>query len=423
MESGEIKADVAVVGAGVIGVCVALELSSRGYEVVLLDRRGPAAGCSYGNAGFICPSHVVPLAAPGVIAKVLKWMGRPDSPFYLSPARVPAMAGWLLSFARHCNPEHVRHSMRPLADLLMRSRALYDAFDEKVGGFGYERRGILKVFKTEKGFDEGRAEAAMVRETGQPTLEVDRVGLERLVPETPIEARGGILYPEDAHLDPAAFVRKAFSVLESRGVRTVNAVEVEGVRLAGGRAESLSARGVSVRAKQFVLAAGAWTVDLARRCGWRIALVPAKGYSLTRPAPVGAPALPLLLAEAKVAVTPMAGQLRYAGTLELAGFDERLDARRLGAIADAVPRYLPKLAPPQEAETEKWCGFRPCTPDGLPLIGLLPGVENLYIAAGHAMIGMAAGPGTGLLLAQLMAGKEPYTNTSAFDPARFCRRR
>lgn len=413
-----LRYDVAIVGAGVIGVSCARELVARGRRVVLIDRGQPGSGCSQGNAGFICPSHVVPLAAPGVLGNVFKWMLRSDSPFYLRPSMLPSLAGWLLQFARHCNPDHVRASIAPLLELLARSRDIYDQHAAQTNDFGYERRGILKLFKTEAGLSACLAEAEWVRQSGQTAEALDPQGLKRVLPDTSHRAIGGILYSGDGHLDPAAYVRREAAGLSKMGVELVTDRRIDTVHGRGSRIEALG----DIQADRFVLAAGAWTPELARRAGWQMSLVPAKGYSLTFSRPAGSLNIPLLLAEAKVAVTPLPGRLRYAGTLELTGFDDSLNARRIAAIARAVPNYLPDIPKPDLAQAEAWCGFRPCTPDGLPMIGRLPGSENLYTACGHAMIGMASGPGTGLLLAQMMTGEATFTDPSPFRPERYCRR-
>jgi D-amino-acid dehydrogenase len=410
-----VRTDVLVVGAGVVGLSAARALLRRGRSVAVLDAGEIGGGASRGNAGLVVPSHSVPLAAPGAVGRGLRWMLDPESPFYLRPRFSLSLWSWLWKFRRACRADRARAALPLLRDLHRASRAL---FVEQATDCAFGARGLLCVFRTPEGLEEGRHEAALLREGGLPSSELDEAGVRERCPALrPGLAVGAILYPEDAHLDPRRFVEGIARDAERDGAVLRPGTPVAGFETAGRRvARALTPSG-PVEASTVVLAAGWSTPSAARDLRLRLPIQPAKGYSLTFERPAGTPDTPLLLMEDKVAVTPMGPRLRLAGTLELAESALTINERRVGAIRRAADRALPLLEGAVPLET--WAGLRPCTPDGLPLLGRPRAWDNVVVAAGHAMIGLSLGPVSGAIVADLACGTPPDFDLSLLDPDRF----
>ncbi len=401
-----------------VGVCSAYYLAQAGWDVTLVEQGDIAAGCSYGNAGMIVPSHSIPLAAPGVWLQGLKWMLNPESPFYIKPQFSGDLIAWLWKFRGACNETHVRQAAPVIRDLsyasltLFRELAAIEGFE-----FGYRQDGVLTVFRTEKGYEDGVKEAAFLTENRIPTKVLDAAGARKLEPTLGPSVVGGILCPDDGHLIPDAFVRGLASIAERMGVRMLTTTEVLGFRTTGPRIVAVETTRGDIEPGEVVLAAGAWSAQLATPLGLHLPIQAAKGYSVTYQRPPEAPRRPLILGEARAGVVPMPTTLRFAGTLELAGLDLSIDRRRVNAIVRSAGSYLTCAEGLKPIEI--WRGFRPCTPDGLPLVGRTERFDNLIVAAGHAMIGMSLGPITGKLVYQLVGGEKPMVDLSAVKPERF----
>lgn len=413
----DLKTDVLVIGAGAVGLNAAYYLRKEGADVTIVDRGAFGTGCSFGNAGLLPPSHLTPLAAPGVILRGLKWMLNPESPFYIKPRLNFEFISWLWSFRKYCTEEHVRRSIPLLRDLQVMSRDLTAriAKDERLD-FEFQQQGLLMLHH-----DEGRAECVHLAEIGDAagltTRLLDPAGIRKIDPGLETTAHGGMYIQDDAHMEPAKFARMLAARLGAKGVKLLLDGGVTNITHRGDEITGVHTAQGMIRAREVVLASGAWTPLIARTLGLRIPIQPAKGYSITYPKPDNAPALPLLLTEAKVAVTPFRDELRYAGTLELAGWNLTINRRRVKAILKAVPRYLPKMGRPVQEKV--WAGLRPCTPDGLPIVGRAPGYRNLTLAAGHAMQGIAMASVTGKLVSEIVTGLTPCIDMSQLLPERF----
>lgn len=413
---------VVVVGGGVIGVCAAYYLARAGAAVTLVERGDIAAGCSYGNAGLVVPSHAVPLAAPGVLWRGLRWLADPESPFWIRPRLDPALLSWLWRFQRHCTEAHVRRAMPVIRDLSQASLALYEELARLPGlDFGFRRDGLLTVFRSPAGLEGGRHEAERLESVGIAAKLLDATAACALEPALAPGVAGGLHFPDDAHLTPDRFVRGLARVVEGLGVHVRTQTEALGFTRAGRRITAVETTRGALGCDEVVLAAGAWSPGLGRALGLALPIEAAKGYSVTYEAPADGPRMPLLAAEARFAVTPMRTEtgatLRLGGTLELAGLDLSIDRRRVDAIRQAARSYL--RLPEEPPLVEIWRGLRPCTPDGLPLVGRPRAWDNLVLAAGHAMIGMSLGPVTGHLVAAVVAGERPGLDPSPLDPDRF----
>jgi D-amino-acid dehydrogenase len=289
----------------------------------------------------------------------------------------------------------------------------------------YEQRGLLALYITETGLNSAIKEARTLAEYGVPAQVLDASAVREMEPTVQSGVMGGIYYPDDAHLTPDRFVRGLARLAEDKGADIRMMTEVLQLETSGRRVIKVKTTRGDVQPGQVILAAGSWSPILARDLRIGMPLQPAKGYSLTLKRPTAAPAIPLALGEARVIVTPMmsdAGRvLRLAGTLELAGFDQTINRRRVNAIARAAPRYVTGL---DEMETlEIWRGLRPCTPDGLPIIGRAQAWDNVIVGTGHGMLGMSLGPITGKLLAQLACSEKPDIDLNPFRLERFQWRR
>jgi D-amino-acid dehydrogenase len=413
---------VVVIGGGVIGVASAYYLTRDGWDVTLLDKAEVCAGSSYGNAGLIVPSHIVPLAAPGVWWQGVKWMLNPESPFYIKPRASPELLRWLWRFRAACTPARMRRAMPVLRRLGVESLALYKELvreiDDKGGvDVGFRQAGSMTVFFSAEGLAHGRDEARLLGEAGAAVELLDGPAARAAEPALRPGVVGALYCPEDALLVPDRFVKGLAQRAESLGARIVTRAEAIGFRTAGDRLTGVETTRGAFPADSVVLAAGAWSPEVARSLRLRVPIQPAKGYSLTYRRPARTPAIPLLPAEGRFSVTPMGEFLRFGGTLELAGMDLSIKRRRVEALRRSALRCIEGA---EDLELlEIWRGLRPCTPDGLPLVGRSRRYGNLVLAAGHAMVGMSLGPVTGKLVAQLVGGQTLPTDLRALDPDRF----
>jgi len=410
--------DVAVIGGGVIGVSAAHALAERGARVVLLERGALCSGASYGNAGWISPSHGTPLPAPGVIRQALRWLFDPESPFYVKPRPSLELARWLWGFLRAASAPRAAETMRVNRQLIVASLARYEKLGAELGDdFGFARRGLVVACESDEGLAKARHELELLQRLGGEGQALGAAELRARLPGAAPSLRGGVWFPEDAHLDPERFVLALARRASELGAQLETGQEVLELETAGRRVTRVVATRGEFRAQQVVLAAGAWSPGVVSRLGLALPVQAAKGYSVTVRCRPDRLADPVLLSEAKVAVTPLGDRLRFAGTLELAGLDLSVNARRVRAILRAAERFLPGLAESPRLET--WRGLRPLCPDDKPVLGRPRAFDNLVIATGHGMSGISQGPMTGRLVAELCLGVAPSLPLAPFSPDRF----
>jgi D-amino-acid dehydrogenase len=391
---------VLVVGAGAIGAAAAYELARRGARVTVVERSTTPSGCSYGNAGLICPSHAEALANPAAIRDGLRWIGRRDSPFRLHPRL--ALVPWLARFGAAALPGRSATATARLRALADRSLALHQELAEALPT-SFARRGILSVF--EHGGEPGMLTAAEAREL-EPALSPDLAG--------------AIFHPDEAHCDPSAFVDALLAGAREHGAEIRTGVEILRLRRTNGAIRGIDTTDGPLDAGTVVLAAGTWTRELAHGIGVHVPLEAAKGYHVEVDTDALQAGIPIYMEEARVIATPLGGRLRLAGTLELAGMDQRVDHVRLASLVHAARRTL---VLPHERVAKVWRGLRPCAPDGLPIIGRVDGVENLVLATAHAMLGITLAPVTGEIVAGLVGGDRQRQDVAPFSPERFRRLR
>ncbi|HVJ10886.1 MAG TPA: FAD-dependent oxidoreductase [Burkholderiales bacterium] len=410
---------VAVVGGGVIGLCTALYCARRGWRVTVIERNGAERdGCSYQNGGMVVPSHFVPLAAPGMVALGLRMMWNPASPFYIKPRASLGLADWALKFWRASSAEHVRRAAPLLRDLTLASRDCYEELAAEADDFGFVKSGMLLLCKTPHVLEEEAATAEYARELGIAADVLDAAGVAALEPGIRMDVAGGVHYPLDCRLAPDRLMASLQRRLAASGVKFLWNTSVDGF-IANGRIRAARTPKGEVEADEFVVSSGSWSPTLMRGLGVKLPMQAGKGYSLTLPHTNGTPRMGAILAEARMAVTPIGGALRFGGTMELAGLNEDINPIRVRGIIDAVPRYYPDIRREDFDGVQPWRGLRPCTPDGLPYLGRPASVPNLVVAAGYAMLGVSLGPITGRLAAGMLSGEKPELDISLLSPNRY----
>jgi D-amino-acid dehydrogenase len=397
-----------------VGAAIALELSNRGRDVVVLERGSDwAAGCSWGNAGLICPSHAGPWATSSDIGQAMRWMLRPDSPLGIkpSPVLVPFMGRLLTARA-----QAVRRATELSRQLCRHSLMLHETMAAAGLDTGFHRSGLLDVYETAAGLNRGRRGAEQHLAAGVRCQVLDRESLLDLEPGLHPELAGGVFFPDEAHCDPARFVTAVGGAALAAGGTLVTGAEVLELRASGSSVDLTTTSG-AIRADTVVVAAGAWSARLTRALGRPIPLQGGKGYTIDLPNDDRTPLRrPVMLQEPRIAVTPLDGRLRLAGTMQFAGLDESIDRRRVASVQRAGTRMLPAWR--ESGVAKIWSGLRPCTPDGLPFIGWLRDDMPVALATGHAMLGLTLAPVTGELVADLVDGTD-REEFAMLDPGRF----
>jgi len=411
--------DTLIIGGGLIGLSVAHSLAKSGHPVRIIERDDSfAKSCSEGNAGMVVPSHFIPLAAPGVITQGLKWMLNPKSPFFLRPRLSPSLARWIWLFAKHSTKKHVANSQELLRDLSLESRRLHLELAEE-GNFPLIQKGLLTLCQTEAGLEEEAEVVEQAHALGLKAEVCDPARIKELEPDTEIEAKGAVWWPQDCHLSPDHFIAALRKSILAHGGEFIPA-EVSSLTTTGDKVTNVTTKtGTTYQAETIVLAGGIETTDLARQTGLKLPMQGGKGYSVTLPEPVANPQLCSLLKEGRVAVTPMGDTLRVAGTMEICGKDTSINKTRLQGVLESFCKYYPQYQVSDFEDLKPWVGLRPCSPDGLPYLGRSPKHSNLIIATGHAMMGLSLGPVTGKLVADLITGQKPTIDLAQLDPGRF----
>ncbi len=414
----QIKDDILVVGGGVVGAACAYYLTGRGAKVTLIDKGEVGHGCSYGNGGLIVPSHSFPLPMPGAIFQGFRWLFDPDSPFYIKPRCNWQMVRWLLRFARCSTQKQMHHAVDALTMLSLRSRALYDEIEESAAAnMQLKKYGGLYPCRTKKGLDHAVYEMETLRPYGVEGRVLDKDEVLTIEPAITCSVIGGTYFEGDAHAEPLSVVQTLLQLAEEQGARIEPKTELIDWELSNRRIDAVRTTRGTFRAGQFVLAGGSWSPGLARPLGLNVPIQAGKGYGVTIETFDPLPKVPVLLNEVKVGVTPRANSVRLAGTMEFGGLDESITERRVRAIVHGARQFF--NIPEEPKVVEIWRGLRPCTPDGLPIIGRHHRWENLTLSAGHAMLGLTLAAASGHLVADLIAGDTPCVDPRPFRPERF----
>ena len=410
---------VVIVGGGVIGAACAYYLARDGRHVTIVDRNEFGRGCSHGNCGFISPSHLLPLTTPGAIGTALRSLFSPTAPFRIKPRLDPTLWWWLLQFGRRCSTGHMLRNAGPIHEMLKSSRRLFDElFAAEPFQCDWETRGLLFAFQSLAGLEHHAETAKLLHEQfGLAVERFDGAGLKQLEPTLKAGLAGGFLYPDDAHLRPDKLMSSWRSILLAKGVTIRDKCVVERLIQDPNRTVALGTSDGDIPADAFVIATGAWTPQLNRELGCKVPIQPGKGYSITLSRPVQCPTYPMMFEEHRVAVTPFQAGYRLGSTMEFAGYDSTLDRRRLNYLREGASHYLQES--PTQAVEEEWCGWRPMTYDSVPIIGRSPGRRNVWIAAGHNMLGVSMSPATGLMIAEMIDGRPTSIQAEPYSLSRF----
>jgi D-amino-acid dehydrogenase len=408
------KADVAVVGAGAIGASVAAELAARGRSVVVLEKGTAAAGCSWGNAGLVCPSHAGPYATSADLGNAIRWLFSPTSPLGIAPR--PGLVPFLAEVLAATRPSVAGRALDVSRRLCARSLELHEQLLDRGIATGLRRAGLLDTYETPQAFARAQQLAERHREQGLAPRILDVGEVRRAEPALGPAVVGGVLFPDEAHCDPVSFVSAVGQAARERGARLVSRAEVLSFD-SDDRECRLQTTAGDVVARTIVLATGAWTARVAgRRAGW-MPLQSGKGYTVDLDAEDRElPTRPFLLQESRIAVTPLGDRLRLAGMMQFTGLDQRISRRRIAGIRGPAARLLPTWS--DAPVVALWAGLRPCTPDGLPYLGWLDAHQRIVVCAGHAMLGLTLAPLSGVQVADLLDQK-PVEFAEHLSPRRF----
>lgn len=416
------KKTAVIVGGGIVGLSSAYHLNKAGWQVTVLDKGDFTDCCSYGNAGMLVPSHFTPLAAPGIVAQGIKWMFSNKSPFYIKPSLNLNLLTWGLQFIRHANAQNVKNGETPIRDLNLYSKELYTQLEKDLSAdIDLHIDGILFLFKTEKTADEEIKMAAHARELGLDAVVMTPAEAQEMEPDVKLDVAGAVHYRSDGHLYPVALMKALLQKLKDSGVHLLKHKEVIGIRKNQSQVTELITGGESFKADKFVLAGGSWLGNLAKLAELKVPVMPGKGYSFMTDAFQQKLRLPSLLLEARVALTPMGGHVRIGGTMELAAVNSKIYMNRVKGIVESVPAYYPEYNLRIPEKNKIWFGFRPCSPDGLPYLGVSKKYDNLIIAGGLGMMGLSLGQACGKVVCDLANGNKPEVRIEKFNPERFSR--
>jgi D-amino-acid dehydrogenase len=407
--------EVVVIGGGIIGLCSAYYLAKEGHKVTVIDKSDMLDGASYGNAGMIVPSHIIPLAQPGVIHQGIKWLFNAKSPFYIKPSFNFELLNWMFKFYKNANQQHVDNAIPHLKNLSFLSKELYQEFAKTANQFLYEEKGLLMLYKSEKVGEEEIRTAEIAKHFGIEADFLDKAGIQNLEKNTIVNALGAVHYKSDAHLSPNLFMKFLKEELFKMNVQIHSNTEINGFELNKNTIKGISTNKGTMKADSFVVAAGSWSSKVLDKLGVKLSLLPGKGYSFNISEKLNAPSIPSILCEGKVAVTPLNSTVRFGGTLKITDTnDTQIDVNRVGGIIDTINSFYPNLEFQTPENKKVWSGFRPCTPSGLPIIEKSSKFSNLIISTGHAMMGLSLAPATGKLVSELISDMPTSIDIAAF---------
>ncbi len=407
-----------VVGGGIVGLCCAYYLQKDGHHVTVIDKGNFQEGASFVNAGYLTPSHIIPLAAPAMLEKGVRWMFRSNSPFYIKPRFDLDLIQWGLQFVRSCSATHVERSIKAIKDINLFSKSLYESLkNASEFEFDMASKGLLMAYQTAAVEREERRIMQRALAEGLPVKHLSPQEVMALQPEAPMQIEGAFWYQCDAHLNPELFMHRLKNFLETKGVSILANTPVLSLESVNHKIKRLVLPKQKIAADVVVMATGAWSEKLLKLLGIKLPVQAGKGYRINV---TNSPKIthPALLLEAKVAVTPMRDYTRFGGTMELSGLNHNINKKRVEAIAKGAMSFYKDLHISEQNIAEARCGLRPLSPDGLPFIGPHSRCENLIIATGHAMMGWSLGPATGKLVAELVADKKTSLNLAPFHPER-----
>ena len=414
--------EVIVVGGGIVGLSSAYFLQESGHQVTVIDQTDMTNSCSYGNAGYVCPSHFVPLATPGIVKQGLKWMLNPQSPFYVKPRLDLSLIKWGLKFMKMATAENVEKAAIPLRDYALLSKKWYGHWGSLPQfKFAYEHNGLLEIFQTEKAAEHASHLVHKAHEIGlTDTKLLNQQELFALEPNHKINAIGAIHFACDGHLYPNKLMQQLIADLKSKGVIFKTNEQVMSFEKTAGKITAVLTETNKYKADAVVIATGSWSRELAKKLDMDLLLMPGRGYSITIEDSPYQTNYPSVLVEGRVALTPMDGnKMRFGGTMEITTTDSAPQLNRVVGIIKAVKNFYPDFDIPVPTLDKVWYGYRPCSADGLPYLGRTKKWNNLVMATGHAMVGLSLGAGTGKLVSEIVNEQPTSIDISHYSPERF----
>lgn len=414
--------EVVIIGGGINGLSSAYYLQEAGHQVTIIDQTDITNNCSYGNAGYICPSHFVPLATPGIVQQGLKWMLNSKSPFYIQPRFSKSLIEWGWKFMQSATEAKVEAAAIPLRDYALFSQQLYTDWAKLPQfNFAYEHKGLLEIFQTAVVEEHAHHIVDKANQLGLTgTKLIDKSALDAMEPNHSINARGAIYFACDAHLYPQKMMQQLISDLKNKGVRfALNETVIDFVKKHNAISKVITNK-AAYNADTVVLASGAWSRELAEKLAINIPLVGGRGYSITLEDSPYMTNHPAVLVEGRIALTPMDGnKMRFGGTMEITSTNTPPKLNRVKGIVEAVKKYFPTFDIPMPTIEDVWFGYRPCSADGLPYVGRTKKCTNLIMATGHAMVGMSLGAATGKIVTEIIQEQKPSIDIAIYNPERF----
>jgi len=414
---------VLVLGGGVIGVSTAYYLARAGHEVEVVERQDAAAmETSFANAGEVSPGYSAPWAGPGVPVKAIKWMLMTHSPLVIRPMLDPALWRFCLRMLANCTERAYAVNKSRMVPIAEYSRDCLKALRAEIG-ICYDDRaqGTLQLFRTQKQLDGTGKDIEVLRQYGVPFELLDRAGFVRVEPglaPTQHKFVGALRLPNDETGDCHLFTQRLAEVAAQHGVRFRYGTTIERIERAGDRVAAVHTSAGALRADTVVMALGSYSPLMLKDLGLRIPVYPVKGYSITLPIvdAARAPESTIMDETHKVAVTRLGERIRVGGTAELAGYSLALRESRRATLVHVVTDLFPGGG--DVAKAEFWCGLRPMTPDGTPIVGPTP-LSNLLLATGHGTLGWTMAAGTGRVIADLVSGRKPEIPLDGLTVARY----
>jgi D-amino-acid dehydrogenase len=414
---------VLVLGSGVIGTSIAYELARDGHEVEVVDRQsGPALETSFANAGEVSPGYSSPWAGPGVPLKAIKWMLMSHSPLVIWPLLDPAMWRWGLAMLDNCNARAYAVNKSRMVPIAEYSRDRLKLLRAETGiSYDDRAKGTLQLFRTQKQLDGIGGDVEILKQYSVPYEVLDREGFCKVEPalaRTQHKFVGALRLPGDETGDCFLFTNRLAEMAKAKGVRFRFDTRIESLQSGGGAVTGVFTDAGLLRADAYVLALGSYTPLMLKPVGLQIPVYPVKGYSITVPIsdPAGAPESTIMDETHKVAVTRLGDRIRVGGTAELAGYSLALREPRRATLEHVVTDLFPVGG--DVAKATFWCGLRPMTPDGTPIVGPTP-LRNLLLATGHGTLGWTMAAGTARLVADMLGGHEPAIDVSALGMSRY----
>lgn len=407
-----------IIGAGIIGLATAYYLTRAGQEVTIFEKNEPGDGCSSVNMGWICPTLSQPLPAPGVIGGAIRGIFDRANPLYMGPASVLPLVPWLMKFARSATQRHYEAGLAANLEVSRLTVELFADFASEIGESleSYDN-GLLVVGLNDGELQSKRSEFTTIASrlglrtpvvlSNEETLELEPALSPKIV--------GGLLLPDDRHVRPESFTEALTTWLLDHGVEFRTNLAITEMRRSGAKVDSVVADGETIPVRSVLVAAGVWSRQLLRDLDFNLPVVAGKGYSVTGDFPGISLSRPVYLGSA--GLSPFDGGLRYGGTMEFSGINTRIDSQRVDSISQLVSRYLARPVDARGATVR--AGLRPMAPDGLPVMGQVPGTTNAYVATGHVMSGLSMALATGHIMSELITHQRKVVDLELLDPRRF----